>query len=73
MNYPYSIRSIAEIYPDFANHPHIHGIPVFRNIYASDEAGTPINPASVVRAENAVSVLSTFQCKYVYFSLSIHN
>ena len=29
MNYPYSIRSIAEIYPDFANHPHIHGIPVF--------------------------------------------
>lgn len=55
MNYPYSIRSVAQIHPTFANNPNILNI---QGVNASNAIGTPIDPLAVTDAKGTVKVLS---------------
>jgi hypothetical protein len=67
MNYPYSIRSIVQIYPPHANDLNMLDL---QGINASNEIGTPIDPHAVMDVEDTVAILSGANSERVYFSMS---
>jgi hypothetical protein len=56
MNYPYTIRSVAQIHPALADHPHINTLPL-QGVLVSNAAGSPVNPLAIVDAEKTVEAL----------------
>jgi hypothetical protein len=73
MNYPYSICSVAQIHPVFANDPNIRNVLLFQGVYASNAIGTPIDPLAVDDAERTVQVLSGTKGECTCSHLHVHN
>jgi hypothetical protein len=55
MNYPYNIPSVTQTHPALGDDPNIQ---VLQSLHTANLAGTPIDPAAVIEAEDAVKYLS---------------